>query len=35
MFYDVGNNPDVEPSGPEGVPVFKNIIIENLKCEAE
>src|SRR5204862_8349807 len=31
MFYDVGNNPDVEPSGAETVPAVRNITIENLK----
>ncbi len=33
MFYDVGNNPDVDQSGPEGVPIFRNITIENLTCD--
>ncbi len=34
MFYDVGSNPDVDQSGPEGVPIFRNITIENVKCES-
>lgn len=33
MFYDVGNNPGVDQSGPEGIPVFKNITIDNLTCD--
>jgi polygalacturonase len=33
MFYDVGNNPDVDQSGREGIPTVRNIKIENLKCD--
>ena len=33
MFYDVGNNPGVDESTPEGLPVFKNITIDGLKCD--
>ena len=33
MNYDVGNNPDVDQSGPEGVPIFRDITIENLTCD--
>ena len=33
MFYDVGNNPDVRQDSPEGLPVYRNILIENLKCD--
>ncbi|HYO07641.1 MAG TPA: glycoside hydrolase family 28 protein [Tepidisphaeraceae bacterium] len=34
MFYDVGNNPDVDQSGPEGIPAIRNVLIENLRCES-
>jgi polygalacturonase len=33
MFYDVGNNPDVEQSGPDTVPAIRNVTIENLSCD--
>ena len=33
MFYDVGNNPDTTETGPDTVPVFKNITIDNLTCD--
>jgi polygalacturonase len=33
MFYDVGNNPDVDQSGAEGLPVIRNVLVENLKCD--
>jgi polygalacturonase len=33
MFYDVGNNPDVEQSSPDATPVYKNITIDGLKCD--
>jgi polygalacturonase len=33
MFYDVGNNPAVDQSGPEGVPVIRNVTVENLTCD--
>ena len=32
MFYVVGSNPDVDPSGPEGVPIFRINTIVNVKC---
>lgn len=34
MFYDVGNNPPVDQSGPEGVPAYRNIVVENLECDS-
>lgn len=34
MFYDVGNNPGVKQTDPAGVPVYRNITIENLHCES-
>jgi polygalacturonase len=33
MFYDAGNNPGVDQSSAEGLPVFKNITIENFNCD--
>jgi polygalacturonase len=33
MFYDVGGNPDVDQSSPEGLPVIRNVLVENLKCD--
>jgi polygalacturonase len=33
MFYDVGNNPNVTQDSPEGLPVYRNILVENLKCD--
>jgi DNA sulfur modification protein DndE len=34
MFYDVGGNPNVDQSGAEGVPVIRNVFVENLKCDS-
>ena len=33
MFYDVGNNPGVTQDSPEALPVYRNILVENLKCD--
>jgi polygalacturonase len=33
MFYDVGNNPGIVQDSPEGLPVYRNILVENLKCD--
>src|SRR5215212_7771939 len=33
MFYDVGNNPEVDQSGPDGIPAIRDVTIENLHCE--
>jgi polygalacturonase len=33
MFYDVGNNPGVDQSGEEGLPVIRNVTVENLTCD--
>ena len=33
MHYDVGNNPDVDQSGKDGLPVIRNITVENLTCD--
>jgi hypothetical protein len=33
MFYDVGNNPNVDQSGPDGIPVIRNVTVENLICD--
>jgi polygalacturonase len=33
MFYDVGNNPNVDQSGPEGIPIIRNVTVENLNCD--
>jgi polygalacturonase len=33
MFYDVGNNPAVDQSGPAGVPAIWNVTVENLTCD--
>ena len=33
MFYDVGNNPDVTHDSPDALPVYRNILVENLKCD--
>jgi len=32
MFYDVGNNPGVDQTSPEGIPAIRNITVENLTC---
>jgi polygalacturonase len=34
MFYDVGNNPAVDQSGPAGVPAIRNVTVENLTCDS-
>jgi polygalacturonase len=33
MFYDVGNNPQVDQTGAEGLPIFRKITIDGLKCD--
>jgi polygalacturonase len=33
MFYDVGNNPNVDQSGPDGIPVIRNVTVEGLTCD--
>jgi hypothetical protein len=33
MFYDVGNNPNVDQSGPDGIPVIRNVTVQNLTCD--
>jgi polygalacturonase len=33
MFYDVGGNPNVDQSGRDGLPVIRNVLVENLKCD--
>ena len=33
MFYDVGNNPNVTQDSPDALPVYRNILVENLKCD--
>ena len=33
MFYDVGNNPAVDQSGPAGIPSIRNVTVENLTCD--
>jgi polygalacturonase len=33
MFYDVGGNPDVDQSTPEGLPIIRNVLVENVKCD--
>jgi polygalacturonase len=33
MFYDVGNNPDVDQSSPDATPIFRKITIDGLKCD--
>ena len=33
MFYDVGNNPNVKQDSPDALPVYRNILVENLKCD--
>jgi polygalacturonase len=34
MFYDVGGNPNVDQSGADGVPVIRNVLVEDLKCDS-
>ena len=33
MTYDVGNNPMVDPNTPGVLPIFRNILVEDLVCE--
>ena len=33
MFYDVGNNPGVDQTGKDGIPVIRNVLVENLTCD--
>jgi len=33
MHYDVGNNPAVDQSGPDGVPVIRNVTVDGLQCD--
>jgi polygalacturonase len=33
MFYDVGNNPGVDQSGKDGIPVIRNVLVERLTCD--
>src|SRR5687768_16197989 len=33
MFYDVGNNPNVKQDSADALPVYRSILVENLKCE--
>ena len=34
MFYDVGGNPNVDQTSPEGLPVIRNVLVEHLKCDS-
>lgn len=34
MLYDVGNNPTVDPNTPDVLPVYRNIVVEDLVCES-
>lgn len=33
MYYDVGNNPDVDQGGKEGLPIIRNVTVDNLTCD--
>ena len=33
MFYDVGNNPGVDQTSKEGLPIIRNVTVDNLTCD--